>query len=171
MINPEDFLACFLKEEPLLRAYLRAGVRHESAVDDLVQEVAMAAWRDLATYDEARPLGAWLRGIARHRLLDHQRRVGRAGRWLSPLSMEALDAAFETLTPPSGHQTEALERCLQTLPGADADLLRQRYVDDCALTDLAARLGRSQAAIHKQLVRLRQRLRTCLERRLGLAGG
>jgi RNA polymerase sigma-70 factor (ECF subfamily) len=48
-------------------------------VDDLSQDVFVTAFRGLSSYRRGKDFGAWLRGIARHRLLTHfrsrQRRV------------------------------------------------------------------------------------------------
>src|SRR5262245_59953841 len=45
------------------------------AVEDLVQDVFLEAWRSLARYRGDGGLAAWLVGIARHKVQDHYRRV------------------------------------------------------------------------------------------------
>ncbi len=42
-------------------------------VDDLVQDVLLAAWESLAQYRGASPLQGWVMGIARHKVEDHYR--------------------------------------------------------------------------------------------------
>ena len=60
-------------------AYVRSRLlpRHD-LVDDLVQEVFLAAWENLQQYRGTSPLQAWLMGIARHKVEDVYRRLLRA---------------------------------------------------------------------------------------------
>src|SRR3954452_6378386 len=51
-----------------LRCYVASQLHHPNDVDDLTQEVFIAAYRDLASYRPGSDFGAWLRGIARNKL-------------------------------------------------------------------------------------------------------
>src|SRR5215469_8087554 len=42
-------------------------------VDDLVQEIFLAAWKNLRRYQGTAPLQAWVMGIARHKIEDYYR--------------------------------------------------------------------------------------------------
>ena len=61
---------------------------------------------------------------------------------------------------------EALERCRQQLPEAQRHILHRRYGQDQSDHHIAEETGRSVAAIHKTLVRIRAALRRCVEQRL-----
>jgi len=52
----------------------RLSPRHD-LVDDLVQEVFIAAWENLGSFRGTSPLRAWLLGIARHKIEDYYRRL------------------------------------------------------------------------------------------------
>src|SRR5262249_61521850 len=52
-----------------LRSYLASQVYHLEDVDDLAQEVFLAALESLPTFRRGDDFGAWLRGIARNKLL------------------------------------------------------------------------------------------------------
>src|SRR5215471_10165522 len=60
-----------------LRSYLASQVHHLEDVDDLAQEVFLAALRSLSTFRRGDDLGAWLRGIARNKLLVYFRTQAR----------------------------------------------------------------------------------------------
>src|SRR5579884_1645890 len=60
-----------------LRSYLASQVHHLDDVDDLAQEVFLAALRGLAGYRRGDDFGAWLRGIARNKLLNYFRSTAR----------------------------------------------------------------------------------------------
>jgi RNA polymerase sigma-70 factor, ECF subfamily len=68
-------------------------VRHRlipriDAVDDLVQEVFLAAWHDLGTFRGESSLKAWLLSIARHKVEDYYRRRIREPEVLAPLDAD-----------------------------------------------------------------------------------
>src|SRR5262245_55658563 len=56
-----------------LRGYLASQVHCRDDVDDLVQDVFLAALGSLSTYRRGDDFGAWLRGIARNKLLVYFR--------------------------------------------------------------------------------------------------
>src|SRR5215470_6622314 len=56
-----------------LRSYLASQVHHLDDVDDLAQEVFLAALRNLPTFRRGDDFGAWLRGIARNKVLVYFR--------------------------------------------------------------------------------------------------
>src|ERR1700677_422318 len=61
-----------------LRSYLRRrlrGLPHE--VEDLLQELLLAVHNKRHTYDPKQPLTAWVRAIARYKLVDLLRRHSR----------------------------------------------------------------------------------------------
>src|SRR5215475_12195267 len=60
-----------------LRSYLASQVYHLDDVDDLAQEVFLAALRSLPTFRRGDDFGAWLRGIARKKVLVYFRSQAR----------------------------------------------------------------------------------------------
>ena len=57
-----------------LYSYVRARLAPQyDQADDLVQEIFLAAWENLSQYRGTGSLGAWVMGIARHKLEDHYR--------------------------------------------------------------------------------------------------
>ena len=60
-----------------LRGFLASQVHHLDDVDDLAQEVFLAAYRNLHVFRRGENLGAWLRGIARHKLDNYFRSAAR----------------------------------------------------------------------------------------------
>src|SRR5687767_13956719 len=60
-----------------LRSYLASQVHHLDDVDDLAQEVFLTAFRSLSNYRRGEDFCAWLRGIARNKLLNYFRSTSR----------------------------------------------------------------------------------------------
>src|SRR5262249_39941211 len=63
-----------------LRSYLASHVHHNDDVDALAQEVFLAALESLPTFRRGDDFGAWLRGIARNKLLTYFRSTARRTR-------------------------------------------------------------------------------------------
>ena len=85
----------------------------------------------------------------------------------SPEALAALVEAFDRVEAAPTDQHVALEQCLEKLPDRSRRLLKLRYEQSLKLREVAEVLGASLDSVHKALSRLRDRLRDCVERRLG----
>src|SRR5258708_27921297 len=72
-----------------LRGYLASQVIHLDDVDDLAQEVFLAALKNLDTFHRVDAFGASLRGIARNKLLVYFRTLPRRHRAFHPFRPQA----------------------------------------------------------------------------------
>jgi len=158
------------REQDAVRAFLYAVTRDRDVVDELQQEVAVEALRSYHRYDPARPLAAWLIGIARNVVLRWRQESSRARRVLAPETVELIAAAAEEVCDEVHEQRRHLVDCIAALPDRVRSLLEMRYFTNLPMTDIAARLGRNLAEIEMSLVRLRRALRRCVERRIKDAG-
>src|SRR4051812_16285988 len=101
----EAFTALVGLYQVRIRGYLARWIRDDATVDDLAQEVFMAAWRGLPGFAGGAPFGAWLAGIARNQALNHLRAQRRTiDRATDPLGhaaagwcVEDLDASADRL--------------------------------------------------------------------------
>ena len=73
----ETFLRLWMQHEPELRAFVRACCPKAQEVDDVMQEVSVAALRKFSTLDDHAAFGAWACLIARYELLTARRRFAR----------------------------------------------------------------------------------------------
>jgi len=145
-----------------LYSYVRARLAPQyDQVDDLVQEIFLAAWENLSQYRGTRSLGAWVMGIARHKLEDHYRLRLRA-----PESIDDGDqdpAVFAAL--PEFHQLVQQEqmrkitwRVLSSLSEPDRLALIWRYWEASA-REMALKTGKTEKAIERLLARARAEFR------------
>ena len=67
-------------------------------------------------------------------------------------------------------QREALENCLEQLPGDQRTLVFAAYMPDVCIHEVAERSGRTVAAFYQWLHRMRLRLRECTQRTLQAEG-
>jgi RNA polymerase sigma-70 factor, ECF subfamily len=141
---------------------IAALLSDRQAAEEVLHETYAAGFSQLAQWREEAPFAVWLKGIARNLV----RRELRRRRNLVPLAAVENDVA-----DPNEIQREAealtlsrLNHCLDQLPPRARLLLDARYRDGEELTRLAQRFKDSTAQIAKQLWRIRQGLRACIER-------
>ena len=156
-----------------VHAFLGRFIRDLEAVDDLAQETFLSAYRHMGSFRGESSFRTWLFGIARNAALMHLR----SERSRRKREVKALDAAVAAYVsaraesdafPPSRHvrRMSALEKCLEELPGKNARLVDEFYVRGLSAAEIARRAGRKEGALRMALMRIRQALRACIERRL-----
>jgi len=159
------YLQVVRRFELMLRGYLAGQLYNLAEADDLAQEVFIAAWRDLAGFRRGEDFGAWLRGIARHRLLTHfrsqQRRANAVERFqaeVARIAEQELDAAARN--DESG-RFDRLLHCISRLP----EKLRRVVhagLDGARPAALAEELRTTVPAIYQLHYRANQLLRECM---------
>ena len=151
--------------------FLTVRLSQFAEAEDLAQETFLVAWRRLADFDPEAPLGPWLRGIARRLLQNHWRKrraeaVGGSEELAALLRAGDEDETEWTQQPEA---LDALRSCLTRLENVSQTLVRKRYEEGATIEELAALLQRKPSALTMHLHRIRQSLRTCIERRLSSA--
>ena len=138
----------------------RLSPRHD-LVDDLVQEVFIAAWENLDSFRGASPLRAWLLGIARHKIVDHYRRLLQSAQPLEPEAAEDLPASeldMEAIADRKRTEQRA-PQVLEELPEHYSVALQWRYWEKRSARQMAEATGRSEKAIERLLARAREQFR------------
>jgi RNA polymerase sigma-70 factor (ECF subfamily) len=137
----------FLKElSAFLRAFLRVRLaRVPDEVEDLVQETLLAIHNQRHTYDASQPLTAWVRAIARYKMIDFLRR--RAGR-------EALDDPLgdedELLAASDAEALDArrdLAKLLDRLPDRHRLPILHVKIEGLSVAETAKLTGMSESAV------------------------
>lgn len=126
-------------------------------LDDLVQEVFVAALTSVEKLDEPQALRGWLTSIA---VFTARSRIRRRQRWrflrfVAPEELPELEQAA-----PDESTGEALRATYAVLRELDADdriAFALRYVDGMELTEVAATVGVSLATIKRRLQRASHR--------------
>jgi RNA polymerase sigma-70 factor (ECF subfamily) len=153
-----------------LRCYVASQVHHPSDVDDMTQEVFLAAYRNLGTFRRGDDFGAWLRGIARNKLHDHFRSSARRDRAMTRFREEVARVVRDDLEASASADTsesiEALLRCIARLPEKLRRVVRAG-LDGDRPADLAEEFVTSVHAIYNLHYRANQMLRDCVQKELG----
>jgi len=146
-------------------AYVCQQVSNRQDAEDLLLEVFLAALQNplLTRLPVARQL-AWLRRVARNKVIDHYRHT--ALFTLQPLE-QAQDTEDESLTPEQRaeeqEQHTSLLQAIEQLPPDQRELVRLRYVQELPLTQIAELMEKSEGTVRKMLSRTLRRLRTLYE--------
>ncbi len=146
-----------------LYSYIRSRLapRYDQ-VDDLVQEVFLAAWKSLPQYRGEGPLRAWVMGIARHKVEDYYRQCLRA-----PSSLEEADSApaacevvsdFQELIDRDELRRKTLQ-VIEELPERYRMALLWRYWEKASARDMSVKTGKTEKAIERLLARARAEFR------------
>ena len=128
-------------------------------VDDIVQEVFLAAWDDLSSFRGESSLRRWLLSIARHKVEDYYRRRLREPESLPPEDMQeteepAVHRPIEELI--DRHRVEdRIRSVLAALPERYGLILLWRYWEKRSAREIAAAIGRTEKAVERLLARAR----------------
>ncbi len=142
-----------------------------SRADDIAQQVFLTAWRRLPDLSEDGAFWPWIDAITRRHLMNEWRRVQRERglrqrytlQWLSTQDQEELaegDAAELEV------RVESLRMCMEKLPENLRKIVKMRYHDNCTSQTIGKLTGRSADSIRQTFVRVREKLRECIERRM-----
>jgi RNA polymerase sigma-70 factor (ECF subfamily) len=172
-----DWGAALAEHQRWLRTVVLARLRERQGVDEVMQEVSLAAVAQRAPLADPGKVAAWLYRIAVRQSLLHRRRLGRRkkldGRFAAAVRAREGDAGPTAADPLDWllavERSQLVRRAVAHLPRRDAELLLLKYTEDWSYRDLAAHLGLTEAAVQARLHRVRQRLRDDL-RRLGAVG-
>lgn len=165
-MDQSQFEALWDDAAPRVRAFMAAACRDPMLVDDLMQEVAMAAWRKRGQFDATRGFDAWIVGMARFALLRHRRDMARKRLVLEPDLIDRLETLATADEEVAADRHRALADCVRALGESSRTLLKLRYEARTPLAEAARQLGRSHGAIRTALARLRDSLRRCIQDRM-----
>jgi RNA polymerase sigma-70 factor (ECF subfamily) len=156
-------------QEALFR-YIFALLPHEEDAKDVLQETSVALCRKFEDYDPDKPFLAWAYRFAYLEVLKQRERNHRGARLLSRGLIERLAREREQHEPVLEARLLALEDCLQELPPADQELIRQRYQQKAGTDALVRQFETSRRTLFRQLDRIRRILSDCIERHATVPG-
>jgi RNA polymerase sigma-70 factor (ECF subfamily) len=160
-----DWAGELARHDRWLRTVIAARLGEGQAVNEVMQEVALAAVAQRAPLADCTRVGAWLYRLAVRQVLLYRRRTGRQRKLINgyannhhgaPAVREPLDWLL------LDERCSLVRRALERLPERDAEILLLKYTENWSYRVLATHLGVSQSAVEARLHRARARLRTTL---------
>ena len=145
--------------------YLSQQVVNRQDAEDLLLEVFLSAFKtpELQDLPEARQL-AWLRKVARNKVIDHYRHHGLVS-WLPLMQIHHLED--ERLTPEGWVEQQEnytrLYQAIQQLSPTQQELIHLRYGHELHFPEIAEMLKKSEGTVRKMLSRTIRQLHTYYE--------
>lgn len=157
------------QHERWLRAVLYARLRCADAVDEVLQEVALATVSQAARAQEIGRIGPWLYRVAIRQVLLYRRKMGRRRKLVQKFTeaVPATDVAPVRQSDPLQwllrvERQQAVQRGLEQLSSRDREMLLLKYSEGYSYEEIAGQLGLSASAVQARLHRARGRLRELL---------
>lgn len=167
----ERFTRFWTEAQPSVAGYVRAVVRDSDVAKDVVQGTALVLLRKFREWDSSRPFLPWALGIAKFEILAHHRDTGRSRLVFDDALMNTITEMWGQVAGEISAEQAALHDCLEKLPPRSREIVRLRYFNDLDMTEVGKRLESTSGAMRIALMRIRERLQDCIQRRLGTEGG
>ncbi len=151
------FEALVREHGPAVFGILVRFVRDRAAAEDLYQEVFLYMWKAFSRLDPDRDAGAYLRTIAIHRAIDHERRAAARPRHEVGVDLN--------LWP--GRETKRrgdFEDEIAALPGREREAILLYYQAGLSVAEIGSAFGVAAGTVKSWLFRARARLKARLER-------
>jgi RNA polymerase sigma-70 factor (ECF subfamily) len=159
-----DWPALLAAHDRWLRRVVTARLQEGQAVDEVMQEVALAAVAQRSPIVNPARVVGWLYRLAVRQVLIYRRKAGRRRALVDRYARERGASGEDPGGSPlswllQDERRSLVHQALRRLPPRDADLLVLKYAEGFSARELAERLGVKTAAIEARLHRARGRLR------------
>lgn len=163
--NVCDPLEAFLEHQAWLRTTLlaRLGCAHE--VEEVLQEVAIAAATQSAKREPVERVAPWLYRVALRQVMLFRRKAGRRKRLIENAARVTAerDTAGRTREPLdwliSLERQKEVQSAMRCMSERDRQLLMLKYVDGLSYGEIAQRIGVTASSVQSRLHRARALLR------------
>lgn len=152
-----------------VRGFIASQLYHLDDVDDLAQDVFLAAFENLGSFRKGDEFGAWLRGIARNKVKMYfrtrMRRENAMERFRSEVS-EVVEADLEKASlAVEDEQLARLLHCISKLPDKMRRII-QGGLEGQKAQALAEAMESSVAVVYVTNHRAHKLLRECMQRKV-----
>jgi RNA polymerase sigma-70 factor (ECF subfamily) len=160
-----DWAAVLAQNERWLRTVVYSRVGEAQAVDDVMQEVSLAAVEQRAPVADPNKVPAWLYRVAVTQSLLYRRKLGRQRKLTNNYARGSAQARADAseLDPLrwllADERQQLVRTALLRLRKRDVEILLLKYTEGWNYRQLAEHLGISHGAVQARLHRARQRLR------------
>ena len=166
-----DWQAKLSEHDRWLRTIVFARVGEAQAVDEVMQEVALAAVRQAAPIADVAKVAPWLYQLAVRQSLMYRRKCGRQRKLRDRFAERQQPQEFDERVPDplswllADERKQLIRDALQELPQRDAEILLLKYTENWSYHQIAEHLGVSHSAVESRLHRARAKLRSELSAR------
>lgn len=164
----ERFIRALTESQPALRGYCQASLGHGEEAKEALQRTSIVLWRKWGEWDPSTDFLRWAISVAKFEVLGvvRDRKRLQARFVFDPDVVDLMSDEVPQSTLALSPRAEALEICLGKLSDANREALAACYVHGRSIQEIAASCGKGASAVKVMLLRLRGKLRDCIEGRL-----
>lgn len=161
-----DTTCVLLEHRQWLWSVVYARVGDQSATEDVLQEVSLAALLNDKRGYQIREIKAWLYQVAiRQALLFRRSQARQRGKIRKFADSGLVDTTSVTVDGiVASEETELVRSALAELSARDRQVLLLKYQDNLSCKEIAAVCRVTESTIQSRLLRARRRMRSSLER-------
>jgi len=165
-----DWSAALAEHDRWLRTVAFSRLRDADAVDEIMQEVSLAAVRQAAPLEDPTKVAPWLYRLVVRQVLLYRRKMGRRRKLTERYANRFQPSEEDRAADPrdwllAGERRALVRACVECLPPRDAEILLLKYGEDWSYHQIADHLDISHSAVEARLHRARGRLRKQLATR------
>lgn len=169
--NHDEFSVVIQAYHVQVRAMIGAQIADKHNADDIAQQTFVFAFQNINDYKPGTNFLAWLRAIARNKVLTHIRKCSQSNKKLQSIKQDILTRSTELVDQGEfERRLQALSDCVEHLGEEQRFFLQKVNHRESTLEELAEDLGKSGVAVRKQASRLYAKLRECIQKRLKTEG-
>ena len=168
--DTEEFIELLTGAQNTLFGYIISLCHDHSRAQDILQETNITLWRKAEDFEPGTNFNAWACRTAYFHVLNHRRKISRDQLVFDEDVFNYLAERQEERIGGSDDRLAALRKCVAKLPEKQKELVELRYRPGTTVQGIAADQGKSEGAISQALLRIRQTLQHCVEKRLSLEG-
>jgi RNA polymerase sigma-70 factor (ECF subfamily) len=162
-----DWPTVLIDHDRWLRTVVYARVGEPQAVDEVMQEVAMAAVRQKAPITDVGKVSPWLYRLAVTQSLLYRRKQGRRRKLIDRYAVRNQPTEADRSPDPlswllAEERRGQIRAALEKMSRRDAEILLLKYTEDWSYRQLSEHLGISESAVEARLHRARLRMRVLL---------
>jgi RNA polymerase sigma-70 factor, ECF subfamily len=159
-----DWGATLATHQGWLRRVVAARVGEPQAVDEVMQEVALAAVEQRSPLQNPARAAVWLYRLAVRHVLLYRRKTGRQRSLVDRYAARKATCEVDGSGSPllwllRDERQRIVQAAISRLPPRDAEILILKYAEGFGSREIAERLGVAVATIETRLHRARSRLR------------
>ncbi len=160
-----DWPAALAEHGRWLRTVILARLGEPQAVDEVMQDVSLAAVRSLSPLQDPSKVAPWLYRLAVRQTLLYRRKQGRRRKLVNRFAERFQPTEQDRHTPDPLDWLLADERrrmvrvALDRLPKRESEVLLLKYTEGWSYHEIKNHLGISHSAVESRLFRARENLR------------
>ena len=166
---PQDGLVVQLiaKHQKEILHYVYSLTLNWSDAEDVIQETNVRLWEQREDYDNSKDFLPWARTIAYYLVLAHRTKKRRERIQFSEDIMELISKESESMAEELDGRHEALIVCLEQLSDSNRQMIDLCYFGGLKINVIAEKIMKTAEATYKMLARIRKKLHSCVESKLG----